>query len=168
MFFFFNDTATTEIYTLSLHDALPISLPPKRPTEKRTIDPNSPILRDNQLSTLGLYIVTWDGKFIYANAHLARTFGYRPNEISAMATIFTPVTEAHYDFVAEKIYQCVRGQIAQLSCRFKGKRKGGQTLDIEIYGARTQFYGKAVMIGVLRGLPKVTPTPSTALPTASP
>src|SRR6478672_6198511 len=26
-FFFFNDTATTEIYTLSLHDALPILLP---------------------------------------------------------------------------------------------------------------------------------------------
>src|SRR5439155_15393920 len=42
IFFFFNDTATTEIYTLSLHDALPISyLPyhyafgvdPLRPTE---------------------------------------------------------------------------------------------------------------------------------------
>src|SRR5437870_11517449 len=31
-FFFFNDTATTEIYTLSLHDALPISRrhPPAR------------------------------------------------------------------------------------------------------------------------------------------
>src|SRR2546429_9967157 len=35
-FFFFNDTATTEIYTLSLHDALPIFLgaagerPPRR------------------------------------------------------------------------------------------------------------------------------------------
>src|SRR5256885_7410632 len=29
-FFFFNDTATTEIYTLSLHDALPIS-PQLRP-----------------------------------------------------------------------------------------------------------------------------------------
>src|SRR5260370_11957556 len=27
-FFFFNDTATTEIYTLSLHDALPISSHP--------------------------------------------------------------------------------------------------------------------------------------------
>src|SRR3989442_7604108 len=27
-FFFFNDTATTEIYTLSLHDALPILTPP--------------------------------------------------------------------------------------------------------------------------------------------
>src|SRR2546422_7190878 len=30
MFFFFNDTATTEIYTLSLHDALPISQHPSR------------------------------------------------------------------------------------------------------------------------------------------
>src|SRR2546421_12499888 len=33
-FFFFNDTATTEIYTLSLHDALPISSTPSA-TERR-------------------------------------------------------------------------------------------------------------------------------------
>src|SRR3712207_8048281 len=38
-FFFFNDTATTEIYTLSLHDALPIS-----PGEHKVIDaPSSTI-----------------------------------------------------------------------------------------------------------------------------
>src|SRR5256712_3741885 len=30
-FFFFNDTATTEIYTLSLHDALPVRSRPRRP-----------------------------------------------------------------------------------------------------------------------------------------
>src|SRR5256885_5552332 len=41
-FFFFNDTATTEIYTLSLHDALPISPPrcgaglPRTPRALRT------------------------------------------------------------------------------------------------------------------------------------
>src|SRR5688572_30952820 len=51
-FFFFNDTATTEIYTLSLHDALPISLryirqrwndtPSNLPCGRRTrIDPRS-------------------------------------------------------------------------------------------------------------------------------
>src|SRR5438045_9777458 len=33
-FFFFNDTATTEIYTLSLHDALPISCPGQGPAEQ--------------------------------------------------------------------------------------------------------------------------------------
>src|SRR3712207_9586323 len=34
-FFFFNDTATTEIYTLSLHDALPISVGTGRWNEPR-------------------------------------------------------------------------------------------------------------------------------------
>src|SRR5256885_15604676 len=34
-FFFFNDTATTEIYTLSLHDALPISCWPWPPKAAR-------------------------------------------------------------------------------------------------------------------------------------
>src|SRR2546430_16796458 len=41
-FFFFNDTATTEIYTLSLHDALPICAPeglwpcPTQPGRRRS------------------------------------------------------------------------------------------------------------------------------------
>src|SRR5882762_11930235 len=35
-FFFFNDTATTEIYTLSLHDALPISR--RRQPEPQNLD----------------------------------------------------------------------------------------------------------------------------------
>src|SRR5256885_11001052 len=34
LFFFFNDTATTEIYTLSLHDALPISRVAARPATR--------------------------------------------------------------------------------------------------------------------------------------
>src|SRR5574339_1086024 len=37
-FFFFNDTATTEIYTLSLHDALPIS--PRRRSPRPRIPPS--------------------------------------------------------------------------------------------------------------------------------
>src|SRR5260221_8543098 len=39
--FFFNDTATTEIYTLSLHDALPISRPPGRPLRRSRRAPHS-------------------------------------------------------------------------------------------------------------------------------
>src|SRR6266581_9173602 len=53
-FFFFNDTATTEIYTLSLHDALPISdpqravrrsggrLPPGTPAQRGVQAPAGP------------------------------------------------------------------------------------------------------------------------------
>src|SRR5438093_7843831 len=41
-FFFFNDTATTEIYTLSLHDALPISRPSWRRCRTTATRPCSP------------------------------------------------------------------------------------------------------------------------------
>src|SRR5947208_11818620 len=40
--FFFNDSPTTEIYTLSLHDALPISVLPARRTAR---PPRAPVLR---------------------------------------------------------------------------------------------------------------------------
>src|SRR3712207_8421097 len=40
MFVFFNDTATTEIYTLSLHDALPISPWPAVPKRWRLCSVN--------------------------------------------------------------------------------------------------------------------------------
>src|SRR3712207_9359524 len=39
VFFFFSDTATTEIYTLSRHDALPISREPMRPEKARVLRP---------------------------------------------------------------------------------------------------------------------------------
>src|SRR3712207_7726296 len=39
-FFFFNDTATTEIYTLSLHDALPISGTPEAMLDRLALNPN--------------------------------------------------------------------------------------------------------------------------------
>src|SRR6266536_6278323 len=40
-FFFFNDTATTEIYTLSLHDALPIWMSPPMTSKTRSTPPMS-------------------------------------------------------------------------------------------------------------------------------
>src|SRR5580692_13172393 len=59
-FFFFNDTATTEIYTLSLHDALPIppacflsprSSPPQRPrtTTRRSEEHTSELQSQSNL-----------------------------------------------------------------------------------------------------------------------
>src|SRR3712207_7036363 len=44
--FFFNDTATTEIYTLSLHDALPIYTPHFRPHRAAAGGPSRPVRGD--------------------------------------------------------------------------------------------------------------------------
>src|SRR2546430_12347589 len=63
-FFFFNDTATTEIYTLSLHDALPISFhqePPSQPSVPKPfrrgfghgcLPPNSSVRSEEHTSEL--------------------------------------------------------------------------------------------------------------------
>src|SRR5256885_8975264 len=51
--FFFNDTATTEIYTLSLHDALPISFasPTMRPWRSSTRPSSPPACRRSEEHT---------------------------------------------------------------------------------------------------------------------
>src|SRR2546428_13683299 len=53
IFFFFNDTATTEIYTLSLHDALPIlpSAGARRPDRSRPPPPR-PSFEDRKSTRL--------------------------------------------------------------------------------------------------------------------
>src|SRR3989442_10009566 len=48
LFFFFNDTATTEIYTLSLHDALPISIVLVRIDEVGDVDIVRQLLRAHE------------------------------------------------------------------------------------------------------------------------
>src|SRR2546422_11731344 len=51
-FFFFNDTATTEIYTLSLHDALPISPPFSHTSQRTTSTPSAvPTARTASISS---------------------------------------------------------------------------------------------------------------------
>src|SRR5256885_6145756 len=60
-FFFFNDTATTEIYTLSLHDALPISQRLalrmiERPADRLVIRIDGQIIRGEQLHAVSFRI----------------------------------------------------------------------------------------------------------------
>src|SRR5882757_6628653 len=63
-FFFFNDTATTEIYTLSLHDALPISRLPGIGLHYTPERMSSPLDRAAlELDPAGL--VYWSGQALY-------------------------------------------------------------------------------------------------------
>src|SRR3989449_10755795 len=56
VFFFFNDTATTEIYTLSLHDALPIC----RAVEHRLDDPTRETARRDRLVSAWMPVAWWN------------------------------------------------------------------------------------------------------------
>src|SRR3712207_8353317 len=53
-FFFFNDTATTEIYTLSLHDALPIfdDVPPRAAEDRLELLDDLPVAAHGAVEAL--------------------------------------------------------------------------------------------------------------------
>src|SRR5262245_66693988 len=71
-FFFFNDTATTEIYTLSLHDALPISL---RQRGRSRHDGPAPELRGHRALRPGRPLAAIDRKSTRLNSsHLGISY----------------------------------------------------------------------------------------------
>src|SRR3989454_8650575 len=80
-FFFFNDTATTEIYTLSLHDALPIF---------RTTAPSSRVRRWTSTSISGVsYLPPESGDVLGIGIRIIRVRGSRSKllEIAAANTM---------------------------------------------------------------------------------
>src|SRR5437773_6897675 len=62
VFFFFTETAPTEFYTLSLHDALPISA---RQAEERLSGVHDPFVREIVLTTAG-HVEYFTGRFAQA------------------------------------------------------------------------------------------------------
>src|SRR5256886_2082453 len=72
-FFFFNDTATTEIYTLSLHDALPISMTDAERTKLRRHKVGFVFQRFNLLPTLDAFGNIAIAQHIHGNGDVAES-----------------------------------------------------------------------------------------------
>src|SRR5690242_21105342 len=63
-FFFFNDTATTEIYTLSLHDALPIFAAAGHPVRQVNIDREPALANKYGVSGIPCFVMLVDGQVV--------------------------------------------------------------------------------------------------------
>lgn len=107
--------------------------------------------RDEKLSMLGIYIIIEDGRFMYTNPGVAAIFGYTFIEFITIESILELVAANNRKFFAEQITQCFQtyNQNKCLSCTIKGQRKNGSLIDVQVYGTRTKFSGKPVIIGVL-------------------
>lgn len=126
---------------------------------------------DRQLSTLGIYIIDGEGKFMYANPQLAKLFGYEVSELASLRSLFDLVIREHRYLFANQVNICLENSAKQLSSIFKGKHRDRKPLEIEIYGTRTKFYGRSAIIGVLRSLQlphDITVSPRDGNPHAQP
>jgi PAS domain S-box-containing protein len=123
----------------------PFPITPAKPLAEPLIEPES-------LGTLGIYIIDDGGKFLYANQALAYIFDYPFETLASMESVFELVAPKDYQFFADKLNSCLLGHAANLSFRFKGKKRHGDVISIDMEGHRTKFYGKPVVIGVLRAV----------------
>ena len=118
---------------------------------KKLHQTNGQLDRGERLSALGIYIIIKDGRFMYTNPGVAAIFGYSFLEFITIESIFELVETKNRKLVAEQINQCFQepSLSKSLSCTFKGQRKDGSLIDVQVYGTRTKFSGQPVLVGLL-------------------
>ncbi len=98
-------------------------------------------------SLVGCYIVQ-DGRFVYANPKLAEIFGYTQSELHNRK-VDELTLEADLAVVLEYLRLRTEGKLENLQYTFRGKRKDGSVVDVEVHGARTRHDGRDAVIGTL-------------------
>jgi PAS domain S-box-containing protein len=119
--------------------------------ELRQKDQQEQELSDREeFSLIGIYIIFGEGNFLYASPRLAEIFGYTFGELVSLESVLELVAENSRNLFTEQLNRCLQGQSKKLFCQFRGQRKDGNLISVEIYGTRTKLYGKFVVIGALR------------------
>lgn len=99
-------------------------------------------------SLVGVYLIQ-DGRFVYVNPRLAEIFGYAQAEmIGSMGNLDVTASEDRR-LVAENIRKRMNAEVCGIHYAFRGVKKDGTQIDVEVYGSRTEFNGKPAVIGTL-------------------
>ncbi|MEJ5352720.1 MAG: PAS domain S-box protein [Melioribacteraceae bacterium] len=96
----------------------------------------------------GVYLIQ-DGVFKYVNPSLAKTFGYTVEEIIDK---LGPLDLTHPDdrsIVTENIRKRIEGDIKEIRYEFKGLKKTGEVIDVEVHGVRIVHQNKPAVVGTL-------------------
>lgn len=93
-------------------------------------------------------VITEQGKFSYSNARFDEMFGYTAEEIRQLGPMDV-VAAADRPLVQEKIRQRMTGEVERVSYQFRGLRKGGGLIDIEIHASAMSVNGKSVLVSIV-------------------
>lgn len=99
-------------------------------------------------SLVGIYIIQ-DDRFSYVNPKFAEIFGHDQGELLSSKKVPDLVTPESLPLVRENIRRRMEGKVNSLHYTFKGRRKDGSVIDVEVHGSRTEFNGRPAIIGAL-------------------
>ncbi len=100
-------------------------------------------------SITGVYVVQ-DGRFTYANARLAETFGYdHADELLALADLDALVHPEDRARVAEHVRRCLAGEDRAAHYTFRGLRRDGRVVHAEVHASAADYVGGRALVGAL-------------------
>ena len=103
-----------------------------------------------EISLAGIYIIQ-AGFFTYVNKKFAEILGYSVEECLNKLPFQKTVHPEDLDLVRERINQRISGKIDSVNYAFRGIRKDGSTIHVEIFGSTIQAGRKAFRVRELTG-----------------
>jgi diguanylate cyclase (GGDEF)-like protein/PAS domain S-box-containing protein len=98
-------------------------------------------------SLVGIYIIE-DGKYSYSNARFNEMFGHSADEVRTLG-LLEIATEDDRPLVAENIRKRLCGEVDRVDYVFRGIRKNGSLIDVEIHSTAMQVGSRLALIGVV-------------------
>jgi diguanylate cyclase (GGDEF)-like protein/PAS domain S-box-containing protein len=98
-------------------------------------------------SLAGIAILEADA-FTYVNSRFAEAFGYTRDEVKALPLLET-VAPASRRPVAEHVRKCLAGEACETLLGYRGRKKDGSLVDIELSSSRMKVHDKAALILVV-------------------
>jgi PAS domain S-box-containing protein len=98
-------------------------------------------------SLAGIYVIQ-QTHFLYVNPKFAEIFGYSQDEVLQL-TVPDLIYPDDRPLVAENLRKRLDGEVQSMRYTFRGRRKGGQIIDVEVLGTKTEFDGQPAVIGTL-------------------
>jgi diguanylate cyclase (GGDEF)-like protein/PAS domain S-box-containing protein len=114
----------------------------------RALQESEAWLRELANQSLVGIAVTEEGRFTYTNSKFNEMFGYSEAEIRKLGPVDVAI-EADKAKVAESVRRRLSGETAQVVYGFRGLRKDGSRIDIEIHGGSMQLGDRPALVSVL-------------------
>jgi diguanylate cyclase (GGDEF)-like protein/PAS domain S-box-containing protein len=92
--------------------------------------------------------ITENGKFSYSNAKFGEIFGYSAEEVRSLGPLDT-AAEKDRPLVAESIRKRLSGEVEQVNYVFRGLRKDGALIDVEVHSSAMEIGGKLALIALV-------------------
>ena len=118
----------------------------RKRTEKELLESEEKFRNIVEISLAGIYIIQ-AGIFMYVNKKFSEIFGYSVEECLNNMHFRQTVHPNDLDSVREQISQRLTGKIDSVNYTFRGIKKDGEIIQVEIFGSTIQLAGKPSVSG---------------------